>query len=52
MKTIFLEPILNIPKADVCLKGVNAYLSQSDDHQILYMKFFQDVDLQEHSYES
>ena len=52
MKTIFPEPILNLPQADIPIKGVNAYLSQSDDHQILFMEFSEDVDLPEHSHAS
>jgi len=52
MKTIFPEPILNLPHADVPIKGVNAYLSQSNDHQILFMEFSEDSELPEHSHES
>jgi hypothetical protein len=29
----FPEPILNLPEADIPLKGVNAFLSQGLDHQ-------------------
>jgi len=36
----------------VKIKGVNAYLSQSNDHQILFMEFSEDSDLPEHSHES
>jgi quercetin dioxygenase-like cupin family protein len=52
MKTIFPEPILNLPQADVAIKGVNAYLSQSNNHQIIFMEFSEDVDLPEHSHAS
>lgn len=52
MKTIFSEPILNLPKADIPIKGVNAYLSQSSNHQIIFMEFSEDVDLPEHSHAS
>lgn len=52
MKTIFPEPILNLPQADIPIKGVNAYLSQSDNHQIIFMEFSEDVDLTEHSHAS
>lgn len=52
MKTIFPEPITSLPQADVPLKGVTAYLSQSDTHQILFMEFAEDVDLPEHSHAS
>lgn len=50
METIFPEPIINLPEADVPIKGVTAYLSQSGSHQILFMEFAEDVDLPEHSH--
>jgi len=52
MKSIFPEPILNLPEADIPLKGINAYLSQGSNHQIVFMSFSEDVDLPEHSHES
>jgi len=52
MKSIFPEPIINLPEADIPLKGVNAFLSQGSDHQIIFMSFSEDVDLPEHSHES
>lgn len=52
MKTIFPEPILNLPQADIPIKGINAYLSQSNNHQILFMEFSEDGDLPEHSHAS
>ncbi len=39
MNHIFPEPIKNLPKADIPLEGVTAYLSQSDTHQILFIEF-------------
>ncbi|HOQ10238.1 MAG TPA: cupin domain-containing protein [Syntrophomonadaceae bacterium] len=51
-KSIFPEPIRNLPEADIPLKGVKAYLSQADDHQIIFMEFVEDVDLPEHEHES
>ena len=50
MNQIFPEPIRNLPKADIPLDGLTAYLSQSDNHQILFMEFEKDVDLPEHSH--
>lgn len=50
MKEIFPEPIRHLPEADVPLKGIKAYLSQSDSHQIIFMEFQKDVDLPEHSH--
>ncbi len=52
MSDIFPEPIRNLPEADVPLKGVKAYLSQSETHQIIFMEFSEDIEVQEHSHES
>lgn len=52
MKKIFPKPILGLPEADIPLDGVEAYLSQGEDHQIIFMKFKEDVELLEHSHES
>ena len=48
MKNVFPEPIRNLPEADIPLDGVEAFLSQSDNHQILFMRFEEDADLPEH----
>lgn len=48
---IFPKPIQQLPHADIPLKGVKASLSQSENHQILFMEFHEDVELQEHSHE-
>lgn len=50
MTEIFPEPILNLPEADIPLKGVKAYLSQAEDHQIIFMEFSEDVELPEHAH--
>ena len=52
MAEIFPEPIRNLPEADIPLSGLKAYLSQSVDHQILFMEFDEDVEVPEHSHES
>ena len=52
MSSIFPEPILNLPKADIPLEGVKAYLSQGENDQVIFMEFEKDVDLPEHSHES
>ncbi|PKM95620.1 MAG: cupin domain-containing protein [Firmicutes bacterium HGW-Firmicutes-1] len=52
MLELFPEPILNLPKADIPIKGIDAYLSQAKDHQVIFMNFSEDVDLPEHSHES
>ncbi len=50
MSEIFPEPIRNLPEADIPLKGIRAYLSQSEGHQIIFMEFNEDVELPEHSH--
>ena len=50
MKQIFPEPIMQLPEADIPLDGITAYLSQAEDHQILFMQFDKDVDLPEHAH--
>ena len=50
MSQIFPDPIRDLPKADIPLKGLTAYLSQSQTHQILFMEFGEDVVLPEHSH--
>lgn len=52
MFDVFPKEILNLPKADIPIKGVKAHLSQGDNHQIIFMKFSEDVELPEHSHES
>jgi quercetin dioxygenase-like cupin family protein len=52
MSKIFPEPIENLPEADVPIKGVKAYLSQSENHQIIFMEFSEDVEVPEHAHES
>lgn len=49
---LFPEPIIKLPEADIPIKGVKAYLSQGDNHQIIFMEFSEDVDLPEHEHES
>ncbi len=50
MKEIFPGPNRNLPEAEIPRKGLKAYLSQSDNHQILFMQFEEDVELPEHSH--
>ena len=52
MSEVFPEPVLNLPEADIPLKGVKTYLSQSDSHQIIFMEFNEDNEIGEHSHES
>ena len=37
MQNIFPEPIQNLPKADIPLEGVTAFLSQAKTHWVTYL---------------
>jgi len=50
MESVFPDPIRRLPRADIPIEGVRAYLSQADTHQILFMEFSGDVDLPEHAH--
>lgn len=52
MDEIFPEPVRRLPQAEIPIPGVEAYLSQADTHQILFMRFAQDAEVAEHSHES
>lgn len=52
MSEIFPKPILDLPKADIPIDGLKAYLAQGEHFQILYMKFDKDVIIDEHAHES
>ena len=52
MLEIFPEPIRNLPQADIPFDGITAYLSQAQNHQILFMEFSEDVEVPEHSHEA
>ncbi len=52
MSEIFPEPIRNLPEADIPLDGIKAYLSQAENHQILFMEFNKEVEVAEHSHEA
>jgi quercetin dioxygenase-like cupin family protein len=52
MTSIFPESILKLPKADIPVEGINAYLSQGNNYQIIFMEFEKDALIPEHSHES
>lgn len=52
MSEIFPEPIRKLPEADIPLTGIRAYLSQSKNHQIIFMEFSEDAEVPEHSHDS
>ena len=52
MKDVFPDPIKKLPEADIPLKGIKAYLSQAEKHQIVFMSFEKDAKVPEHSHDS
>lgn len=50
MNDPFPAPILSLPEADIPLEGATAHLSQGGGHQILFMRFRQDIVLPEHAH--
>lgn len=50
LKTIFPEPVRNLPRADIPLRGCTAYLSQGETHQVIFMQFESEAELLEHSH--
>ena len=52
MSEIFPEPIRSLSQADIPLSGIKAYLSQAENHQILFMEFTEDAEVPEHSHEA
>ena len=52
MINIFPEPVKNLPKADMPFDNYEAFLSQGENHQIIFMQFDKDIELHEHEHES
>ena len=52
MSSIFPGPILDFPEVTLPLEGAKAYLSQGENHQIIFMEFEKDAEVPEHSHES
>ncbi|HYE12780.1 MAG TPA: cupin domain-containing protein [Patescibacteria group bacterium] len=52
MSKNFPGPIVNLGEADLPFEDATAYLSQGDNHQILFMEFDKDIDLPEHTHGS
>ena len=50
MGSIFPEPIVRLPQADIPLPGVTAYLLQGPGRQLLFMEFARDIEMPEHSH--
>ena len=52
MSSIFPEPILDLPEAEISLEGVKAHLFQGEGEQVIFMEFEKDVEIPEHSHDS
>lgn len=52
MPDTFPLPVTSLPEVDIPLKGVKAYLSQAQDHQIVFMEFAENTPVPEHSHGS
>lgn len=52
MNNIFPKVITNLPKADIAREGMEAYVSQADNHQIVFMKYEKEISVAEHHHES
>ena len=47
----FPEMITSLPEADIPVPGLEAYVSQSETQQIIFMRFGEDAEIPEHSHE-
>ncbi len=52
MPDTFPLPVTNLPEADIPIKGLRAYISQADNHQIVFMEFAEEAVVGAHSHES
>lgn len=50
MSTIFPEPIQRLPRAEVSLPGMTAFIQQGPESQVVFMEFSQTVTLPAHSH--
>ena len=52
MKSIFPQSIKNLPKVTTTFNGVQGYLVQGKQEQVVFMEFEKDTNVPEHSHES
>ncbi len=50
MKDIFPKVVKKLPRADIPFDNIEAYLFQGENHQILFMKFNENVQIPEHTH--
>ena len=48
MKKIFPDIIANLPEADIPVEGLQAFLFQGENQQLIFMSFEKDVEIPEH----
>ncbi len=51
-EALFPNMITELPQAEIPIEGLNSYLLQCTDHQVIFMSFEKDVEVPEHSHES
>jgi len=49
---LFPAIVTNLPEAAIPIEGLNAYLVQGTEQQVLFMEFGQDVEVPPHSHEA
>jgi quercetin dioxygenase-like cupin family protein len=52
MRSIFPQPILDLPKADMHIDGAKGYIAQGEHEQVIFMEFDKTVEIPTHSHES
>ena len=52
MRSIFPQPIRDLPKADIPIEGVKGFILQGEHEQVVFMEFEKNVEIPEHSHES
>ncbi len=51
MKSIFPQPIQNLPEVIIPFNGVKGYIVQGEKEQVVFMEFEKDIEIPEHSHE-
>lgn len=51
-KIFFPEIITELPQADIPIQGLNSYLFQGLNQQVIFMSFEKDVEISEHYHEA
>ena len=52
MTDVLPGPIRKLPRANIPLEGLEAFLSQGENHQILFMRFHNDATVPKHAHET